>query len=163
MKLLGAENTEEVQKILEEQFAATANPLGGPAVISVGRHTELAAMLRDELGYRIFGFVVAAHYPPGPKEPAESQGVIRVSYGLRSVGKGTRLASWQLCVNVGDAIPSLVRLFAGADWQEREQYDLVGVRFEGHPDLRRLMLSEDWNGHPLRKDYAIDTKVHPWR
>jgi NADH-quinone oxidoreductase subunit C len=163
VKLRGADNTEAIQKLLEQQFEATANPIGGPPLIGVGRHTELAATLRDEYEYRIFGFVVAAHYPPGPKDPPESPGVIRVSYGLRSVGRGTNLATWQLCVNTFDAIPSLVPLFAGADWQEREQYDLVGVRFEGHPDLRRLMLSEDWNGHPLRKDYAIDTKVHPWR
>ena len=58
---------------------------------------------------------------------------------------------------------AIKKMVTGADWQEREQYDLVGVRFDGHPDLRRLMLSEDWQGHPLRKDYAIDTKVHPWR
>ena len=60
-------------------------------------------------------------------------------------------------------VPRLYPLFAGADWQEREQYDLVGVIFEGHPDLRRLMMPEDWDGHPLRKDYAIDTRVAPWR
>ncbi|MSP92691.1 MAG: NADH-quinone oxidoreductase subunit C, partial [Myxococcales bacterium] len=46
---------------------------------------------------------------------------------------------------------------------EREQYDLVGVRFGGHPDLRRLMMDEDWPGHPLRKDYAIETSHAPWR
>ena len=60
-------------------------------------------------------------------------------------------------------LESLVPLFAGADWQEREQYDLVGVRFEGHPDMRRIMLPEDWEGHPLRRDYAIDTAHPPWR
>ncbi len=163
MTLRGSENSEAISKLLEERFEATPNALGGPPVVSVGRHTEVAATLRDEFNYRIFGFVVAAHYPPGPKDPPETPGMIRVSYGLRTIGKGTNVAAWQVCVNVGDAIPSLVQLFSGADWQEREQYDLVGVRFEGHPDLRRLMLSEDWSGHPLRKDYAIDTKVHPWR
>jgi NADH-quinone oxidoreductase subunit C len=56
-----------------------------------------------------------------------------------------------------------VRVFVGADWQEREQFDLVGVHFAGHPDLRRLMMPEDWVGHPLRRDYAIDTPHAPWR
>lgn len=161
MKLLGAGNTEAVQKLLLEQFAATISESGGPPVLPVERHVELAKTLRDEHAYAIFGFVVAAHYPAASKEPADD--LIRVIYGLRSVGRGTHLACWQLCIKVGESIPSLVGLFAGADWQEREQFDLVGVRFEGHPDLRRLMLSEDWTGHPLRKDYAIDTKVHPWR
>jgi NADH:ubiquinone oxidoreductase subunit C len=163
VKLLGAENSEEVQKLLIEQYAATESASGGPPEIASARHVALARALRDEYQYCIFGFVVAAHYPAPNQEPAVTGDLIRVVYGLRSVGKGTKLASWQLCVAVGSAVPTLVHLFVGADWQEREQYDLVGVRFEGHPDLRRLMLSEDWQGHPLRKDYAIDTKVHPWR
>ncbi len=163
MKLLGAENTQEIQELLMERFAARASALGGPPVIDVARHVELAKSLRHDHQYRIFGFVVAAHYPAPAKDTEETGELIRVVYGLRSVGKGTKLATWQLCVPVGKSVPTLVQLFAGADWQEREQYDLVGVRFEGHPDLRRLMLSEDWQGHPLRKDYAIDTKVHPWR
>ena len=163
MKLLGAENSEEVQKLLDEEFAATSSATGGPPEIAPDRHVEFAKKLRDGYHYRIFGFVVAAHYPAPAKDTAASGDLIRVVYGLRTVGRGTKLAAWQLCVPLGVAIPTLVPLFAGADWQEREQYDLVGVRFEGHPDLRRLMLSEDWQGHPLRKDYAIDTKVHPWR
>ena len=163
MKLLGAENSEEVQELLVERFAGTTNALGGPPVIDVTRHVELARTLRDDYRYCIFGFVVAAHYPERAKDTETLGELIRVAYGLRSVGRGTRLAAWQLCIPVGATIPTLVQLFAGADWQEREQYDLVGVRFEGHPDLRRLMLAEDWHGHPLRKDYAIDTKVHPWR
>jgi NADH-quinone oxidoreductase subunit C len=66
-------------------------------------------------------------------------------------------------VTPDQAVPSLAGVFAGADWQEREQFDMVGVRFSGHPDLRRLLMSEDWEGHPRRKDYAIDTPHFPWR
>jgi NADH:ubiquinone oxidoreductase subunit C len=160
VSLRGAENPAAVLNLLEHRFGAVPSPTDGPPLIGADRHIELATALRDEHGYRIFGFVVATHYPPGPQDPAET---IRVCYGLRTVGRGTQLATWQLIAKVGEAVPSLVPLFAGADWQEREQYDLLGIRFEGHPDLRRLMLSEDWIGHPLRKDYAIDTKVHPWR
>jgi len=51
-------------------------------------------------------------------------------------------------------LPSLTPVYAGVNWEEREVYDLLGVHFEGHPDLRRIMMWEEWNGHPLRKDYS---------
>lgn len=52
-------------------------------------------------------------------------------------------------------IDSVVDIWAGADWHERECYDLFGITFTGHPDLRRILLPEDWEGHPLRKDYPL--------
>ena len=58
------------------------------------------------------------------------------------------------------SVPSVAAIWPGADWQEREIYDLLGIRFPGHPNLRRIMLPDDWVGHPLRKDYApIDPEV----
>jgi len=57
-------------------------------------------------------------------------------------------------------VPSLCRVWATADWQEREVYDLLGVRFLGHPNLCRILLAEDWVGHPLRKDYEYPLEYH---
>jgi NADH-quinone oxidoreductase subunit C len=61
------------------------------------------------------------------------------------------------------ACASLVPIFRGANWMERECYDMFGVHFEGHPDLRRMLLPEDWEGHPLLKSYAVDTPHPPYR
>jgi len=166
MSTSGLRISAEAQAVMEQRFAARPGPNGGPPVVDATSHVELARCLKEELNFVCFGFVAAAHFPatrPALDESAEPRELYRVTYGLRSVGKGTAQALWQVEVPVGTAIPTLVPLFAGADWQEREQFDLVGVQFSGHPDLRRLMLPEDWAGHPLRKDYAIDTQVHPWR
>ena len=59
--------------------------------------------------------------------------------------------------------PSLTSVYRGANWMERECYDMFGIRFEGHPDLRRMLLSDDWVGHPLLKSYAVDTPHPPYR
>lgn len=58
------------------------------------------------------------------------------------------------------AIPSVADIWPAADWHEREAFDLMGIVFDGHPDLRRILLPEDWDGHPLRKDYVFPREYH---
>jgi len=132
-------------------------PPEGP-VVPPDRLVELARGLKD-LGYLMFLYVAATHLPAGGEQPER----LRVAYRLRRCGKRGGSVPFRVEVAPADPVPSLAAVFAGADWQEREQFDMVGVRFSGHPDLRRLLMSEDWEGHPLRKDYAIDTPHFPWR
>jgi NADH-quinone oxidoreductase subunit B/C/D len=143
------------------ELGVTEIPKDRAPAVDPARHVELARRLRA-LGYRLLVYVVATHFPEktGAKPQPER---FEVAYALRTVGEGSRLAAWRLELAPGQAAPSLVGVFAGADWQEREQHDLVGVGFDGHPDLRRIMLPEGWVGHPLRKDYAADTACPPWR
>jgi NADH-quinone oxidoreductase subunit C len=64
---------------------------------------------------------------------------------------------------VSPSVPSEALIWRTADWHEREAYDLFGIRFEGHPDLRRIFLPDDWEGHPLRKDYVVQEFYHDIR
>ncbi len=85
-----------------------------------------------------------------PQEPR-----FEVVYHLHSVEANERLRL--KCRLPGDApeIDSVTQVWRSADWYEREVFDLFGIRFAGHPDLRRIMLPDDWEGHPLRKDYPV--------
>ncbi|HQZ39974.1 MAG TPA: NADH-quinone oxidoreductase subunit C [Vicinamibacterales bacterium] len=71
-----------------------------------------------------------------------------------------RRARVRLKVRVGndEPVPSVTSVWPGAGWMEREVYDLFGVVFDGHPDLRRLLMPDDWEGHPLRKDYPVQVR-----
>jgi len=161
------EAQERFVALLQERFGVDEIPADNFPLVELAHHFELARVLREELGYRIYSFVVASHYlatVDAKNDNAEIDAEhYEVATGIRCVGAPAHLASWRVRVELDQAIPTLFPLFAGADWQEREQYDLVGVRFDGHPDLRRLMMPEDWEGHPLRKDYAIETACPPWR
>ena len=85
---------------------------------------------------------------------------------LYSLQHGHRL---RLKTRVGDRtgedvrVDSISDLWGSANWMERECYDMFGVRFTGHPDLRRILLGDDWEGHPLLKSYAVDTPHPPYR
>lgn len=180
--MMGVDPNPEVEALLRDQFGVEEFPADMPPLVDVTRHHELAKTLKES-GYRLYVYCVASHWEPKPapkpKAPKEGEegeeatvpavapeppvGEYEVATGLRKIGKPPLLATWRVRVSMNDPVESLVDLFAGADWQEREQFDLVGVNFAGHPDLRRIMLPEDWHGHPLHKDYAIDTKCHPWR
>ena len=111
---------------------------------------DALAWLRDEPGVEL-GFLSSMTATDWPgTEPR-----FWVAYELRSIERFHRLR-----VKVGAAgddprVPSVTSLFPTANWHERETYDFYGVIFDGHPDLTRMLLPEDWDGHPLRKDEEL--------
>jgi NADH-quinone oxidoreductase subunit C len=74
-------------------------------------------------------------------------------YHIYSIPKNHNCVLKVDCGKEDPWVPSVCGVWATANWHEREAYDLYGIRYEGHPDLRRILLPEDWEGHPLRKDY----------
>jgi NADH-quinone oxidoreductase subunit C len=85
--------------------------------------------------------------------PAEQR--FEVVYLLHSIERNARLRLKARLAGSEPTIESVTSVWRGANWYEREVFDLFGIRFTGHPDLRRIMMPDDWEGHPLRKDYPI--------
>jgi NADH-quinone oxidoreductase subunit C len=161
---LRAEHAAQLAECLRTRFGAEIGgaAAGGP-LIAAERHFELARVLKEELGYRFYVTTCASHWPAQKGKTSDDPEHFEVATVLRVPGPGSCDVRWRVRVAIDGELDSLVPLFAGADWQEREQFDLFGVRFRGHPDLRRLMMPDEWEGHPLRKDYPIDTRCEPWR
>lgn len=149
-------------------------------VVERGRLLEAARHLRDVEGFNFLADVTSADYlgwgeqavagywgstagrdvnAPGTSglarlpEPKPTR--FGVSYHLLAVCSRPRRVRLKVWVDDGEPVASVVGVWPAADWHEREVYDLMGITFEGHPNLVRILMSDDWEGHPLRKDYPI--------
>ncbi len=109
----------------------------------------VATFLREEGAVDMLVLLTATHAPPN----------YLLRYDLRSFPYLTSIAV-NFSISEEENVPSVSGLWPAALWQEREAYDLVGVRFSGHPDLRRILLPEDWPGHPLQKNYSFPESYH---
>jgi len=149
-------------------------------VVERERIREACLYARDELGFTFLADLVATDYlgwdahavsgyigtaagrdlnrpmtqgyqaVPQPKPKRFS-----VSYHLLALRHGAPRVRLQCWLDDGEPVQSVVSVWPTADWHEREQFDLMGIRFTGHPNLTRILLESDWDGHPLRKDYPI--------
>jgi NADH-quinone oxidoreductase subunit C len=87
--------------------------------------------------------------------PAIKERRFSVSYHLLALQQGAPRVRLQIWVDDGEPVASVVSVWPTADWHEREGWDMFGIRFDDHPNLQRLLMPEDWEGYPLRKDYPI--------
>jgi NADH-quinone oxidoreductase subunit C len=149
-------------------------------VVDPARLVETCLHLRDEEGFDFLSDISPADYlgwgekgvagyigtaggrdlnAPGSqgyaKRPAPKPKRFSVSYHLLSLTDRPRRVRVQVWLDDGEPVPSVVSVWPTADWHEREAWDMMGIPIEGHPNLRRILMEDDWEGHPLRKDYPI--------
>ncbi|HXT71871.1 MAG TPA: NADH-quinone oxidoreductase subunit C [Vicinamibacterales bacterium] len=139
------------------EFAGAVLTGGGTAlIVSVppDRWAAFAAFAKDTLGCRFFSFLSAVDL--------KDEGLEVIAWVDNTDGPFAMLMKTRLGPGVS-ACASLVPVYRGANWMERECFDMFGIVFEGHPDLRRILLGHDWVGHPLLKSYAVDTPHPPYR
>ena len=115
---------------------------------------QVLELLHDEVEFDYLVDVTAVHY-------TEREYPFEVIWILYSFVRNERIRV-KASYRENEPAPSAVSLWATANWLEREVFDMFGIRFDGHPDLRRILLPEDWQGHPLRKDYGIIQQDQQW-
>ena len=115
---------------------------------------ELLQVLRDQEEFDYCVDITAVHYPEREKQ-------FEVVWILYSFPHNERIRVKASYAET-KSVPSAVPIWPAANWLEREVFDMFGIRFEGHPDLKRILLPDGWKGHPLRKDYGIIQQDQEW-
>jgi NADH-quinone oxidoreductase subunit C len=126
----------------------------GVSVLDASIINEILQVLRNEEQFDYCVDITALHYPNREKQ-------FDVIWILYSFPRNERIRVKAMIAD-SEAIPSSVSIWPAANWLEREVYDMFGIHFEGHPDLKRILLPEGWKGHPLRKDYGIIQQDQEW-
>src|SRR5215831_6577104 len=115
---------------------------------------EILQILRDQEQFNYCVDITAVHYPKRERQ-------FDVIWILYSHPRNERLRV-KAQIAEGESIPSAVPIWPAANWLERETFDMFGIQFNGHPDLKRILLPDGWKGHPLRKDYGIIQQDQEW-
>lgn len=132
------------QSAYENDEDETTFVLGVDSIVAVATH------LRDhgDALFKLLTDLTAAHYP-------EAENPFEMLYHLYSIEHNRRLRL-KVRIKEGQSVPTVSGVWTSADWMEREVYDLFGIEFEDHPDLRRILLPDNWGSHPMRKDYPLE-------
>ena len=115
---------------------------------------ELLQILRNEEKFDYCVDITAVHYPKREKQ-------FDVVWVLYSFERNERIRVTAQIAD-GESLPSSVPIWPTANWLEREVFDMFGIKFDGHPDMKRILLPDGWKGHPLRKDYGILQQDNEW-
>lgn len=116
--------------------------------VATGRAKEIALFLRDESGLR-FDYLMCL------SGVDYNDGRLGTAYHLFSMEEKHKIVLKAICTKDNPHVQSVSSVWGTANWHEREAYDLYGIIYDEHPDLRRILLPYDWEGHPLRKDYKV--------
>ncbi len=124
-------------------------------IVPAERVADVSLLLRDapELRFVLLLDIVAVDYHP--RQPRFELIYILSCPGIAGYGDAPKRLRMKLQVAEGVQVPTVSGVWPAADWAEREVYDFFGIRFEGHPDLRRILMPEDWEGFPMLKDYPV--------
>jgi NADH-quinone oxidoreductase subunit C len=141
----------QARALVQERLGVAAGGEGSLLVVetTTDRWLETSRFARETLGCVYFSFLSAVDWKEQGLEVVAR--VENLDAGFAVFMKAKLGAGETRC-------PSLCPVWRGADWMERECYDMFGIRFEGHPDPRRLLLYEEFEGHPLRKDYPVNRR-----
>ena len=125
--------------------------------IQPSRIVEVCQFLRDDpdTKFNYLSDLTCVHYPLGTEGPLE------IVYNLYSISRNERVRL-KVTLAEGASVDSVTEVWPTANWMEREVFDLFGVNFRNHPDMRRILLPPDWEGHPLRKDYPLEFNENAW-
>jgi NADH-quinone oxidoreductase subunit C len=147
---------ERARQLLSQITGVVVADGEGPLAVHVptAQYAAVAAFVKETIGCGFFAFSTAIDH--------KADGLELVAF-LDNVESGVSVMLRTKLGAGNTTCPSLVPVYRGANWMERETYDMFGVQFEGHPDLRRILLPDDWQGHPLLKSYAVDTPYPPYR
>jgi NADH-quinone oxidoreductase subunit C len=115
---------------------------------------DILRLLRDDDQFDYCVDITGVHYPKREKQ-------FDVLWNLYSYARNQRVRV-KTQIADGASLPSSVSIWPTANWLEREVYDMFGIQFDGHPDLKRILLPDGWKGHPLRKDYGILQQDQEW-
>lgn len=136
-------------KIIETDLKSIEPRVLG-AVVDAKAITEICAFLKNEPDLRFTSLMCLSGVDPAERDEKH----LRVVYHLHSIENKHKITLAVVVRKNNPKVPSVAAVWRTAEWHEREAYDLMGIQFTGHPDLRRILCPDDWEGHPLRKDYV---------